>query len=569
MHVDIIDSFETLTALKPNWEAVYDADPEAHYFLSWTWISNWFENLSCPWLVLAAKASPDASNYVAFFPLQLRTEIAQDGTYFNSIRMGGSHFAVYTGLICDPASQDGAIPAFANCLKAVNWTSLHLDDIYVSDKRRSLLFNRFPQTEFVTQKVRRASHITDVGEDIDHDIYIYVKLPGDWETYLNTLGTNTRRDARYFLRKVDGSGEYRITHADAETIERDLETLLGFWLAQWEEKNPRYAHGIVQNSRRMLMRCFEAGALFLPVLWKGDTPIGAHVCFADRSKQALVCFLVSRDLSIKKPPPGFVLHVHSIQWAIENGFKLYDLGTGNFSYKNSFGSDEHRVVRWRIGTRTNRNLRGTLEPRSLPVLIDHASRLHRGGKLAEAETACRQILHADSQHAGALELLREIEAARAALPQADFATAFDLHKRGQTEEARRIYSTILASEPRHFDARHLLGVTFLERGQFETAEQQIGLAIEIDPNVAAAHNNRGNALKSLGRFDEALASYERAIALKPDYAMAYNNRGNVLRALRRTEEALASYETAMALAPDYTVARDNHAKVLKELGRDR
>lgn len=35
MQLDIIDSFAAFEALEANWKAVYAADPEAHYFLSW------------------------------------------------------------------------------------------------------------------------------------------------------------------------------------------------------------------------------------------------------------------------------------------------------------------------------------------------------------------------------------------------------------------------------------------------------------------------------------------------------------------------------------------------------
>ncbi len=39
MIVDIIDSVESLRQVKDNWESVYRADPEAHYYLSWAMIA--------------------------------------------------------------------------------------------------------------------------------------------------------------------------------------------------------------------------------------------------------------------------------------------------------------------------------------------------------------------------------------------------------------------------------------------------------------------------------------------------------------------------------------------------
>ena len=46
MHVDIVSAFDDLHALKDNWNEVYAADPEAHYFLSWHWMAQWLQRRS-------------------------------------------------------------------------------------------------------------------------------------------------------------------------------------------------------------------------------------------------------------------------------------------------------------------------------------------------------------------------------------------------------------------------------------------------------------------------------------------------------------------------------------------
>jgi tetratricopeptide (TPR) repeat protein len=317
----------------------------------------------------------------------------------------------------------------------------------------------------------------------------------------------------------------------------------------------------------MLRGCFEAGALFLPTLWKGEVPIGVVAAFVDERKRSLVAFIVGRDKSITKPSPGFVLHLHSIRWAIQRGFTTYDLQTGNFSYKYGFGSVEHRVECLRVSTRSGRNIGEKLNRRSVPVAFRLTTQLAKNGKLVEAERGCRQILAVESDHVGALQLLEQLKATRSKALAADFDAAFAFHQRGQLAEAEQMYRSILQADPQHFHASHLLGVIFSQRGEFEAAERQISLAIRISPGNVAAHFNRGHALRGLSRFAESLESYDRAISLKPDYAEAFFYRGVVLHRLNQVREALASYAKAIELKPDFAQAVSTRHSLLADLGR--
>jgi tetratricopeptide (TPR) repeat protein len=140
-------------------------------------------------------------------------------------------------------------------------------------------------------------------------------------------------------------------------------------------------------------------------------------------------------------------------------------------------------------------------------------------------------------------------------------------ERRQWRDAERIYRSVLAAEPEHFEASHLLGVVFLQRGESEEANRQLSLAIQINPGAAAPYNNRGNALQDLDLLNEALASYDKAIALNPSYAEAFNNRGIALKRLNRLQDALASYDKAITLKADYYQAFNNRAITLKHLKR--
>ncbi|AZO09629.1 GNAT family N-acetyltransferase [Mesorhizobium sp. M3A.F.Ca.ET.080.04.2.1] len=539
MRVDVIDSFDTLVRLRSNWDAVYAADPEAQYFMSWPWIAGWFKRLRYQWLVLAVRKE-GSSDYVGFFPVQLRTERTRDGAFHNELRTGGGYFACYAGFICDPDVEEDGIRAFAEATKQLNWSRLHLEIIFVSPRRLRGFLSAFPAPEFLTGKVRRP----DDGDGIDHDVYVYVNLPGDWEEFLNgRLGPATRKTARRTLRAIDDAAEYRVTDVTAATLERDLQILLRFWENQWGAKlaaryHPGLPQAMINNFRNMLRCAFEDDALYLPVLWQGEKPIGVQATLIDRKNRSLIGMLNGRDMTIRKPAPGFALHLYSMRWAIENGFTVYDLQTGDFSYKYDFGGLERRVECLLVSTASRRNLGGRLEARSLPVVLARAKALHQAGDLDGAVRACRQILEADAAQAGALQLLRQLDETRRSLLPRNLSVAARLHEAGNLAEAERMYREIVDIEPAHFDVRYLLGVILLQQRRYSEAEQQISEAIGIRPDVPAAHYNRGLALAKLDRARDALASLDHCIGLEPNHGRALALRATMLKAAEsRAEQA--------------------------------
>src|SRR5437660_3533928 len=109
--------------------------------------------------------------------------------------------------------------------------------------------------------------------------------------------------------------------------------------------------------------------------------------------------------------------------------------------------------------------------------------------------------------------------------------AIGAHQQGRLGEAERLYSEILAAEPEHFDAQHLLGIVRHQQGRGTEALELIGAALTAKPDSAQALSNQGLVLYEIRRYDEALTSFERALALPPDLPEARNNRGNALQRL--------------------------------------
>jgi protein O-GlcNAc transferase len=141
------------------------------------------------------------------------------------------------------------------------------------------------------------------------------------------------------------------------------------------------------------------------------------------------------------------------------------------------------------------------------------------------------------------------------------------HQAGRLDRAEALYRKVLAADPDHTDAMHLLGVLAYQCGKLTPALRLIERALPALAELPDAHLNYGNALRDAGRSAEAIASYRRAIALKPDHGMAHNNLARVLIDGGELAAGLESARRAVALIPDFCGAHANCAGALLGLER--
>jgi len=145
--------------------------------------------------------------------------------------------------------------------------------------------------------------------------------------------------------------------------------------------------------------------------------------------------------------------------------------------------------------------------------------------------------------------------------------AMQHHQAGRLAEAEALYRQILATQPEHAEALHLLGVIAVQVGRHDAAVEWIRKAVALDPKNPEAHSNLGVACRALGRLDEAIAAYRRALELQPDYPQAHNNLGAALAAQGRLDEAIAAFRRALERQPDHAEACKNLGNALRDRGQ--
>lgn len=148
--------------------------------------------------------------------------------------------------------------------------------------------------------------------------------------------------------------------------------------------------------------------------------------------------------------------------------------------------------------------------------------------------------------------------------------ALEQHRRGNLRGAETLYKQILAADPKHPDALHLMGVLANEAGKPELAVPLIQEAISILPNAIAYHGNLGNVFERLGRFDEAEDCYLRALSIDPTYADGHYNLGLMYYRNGNLEDSILCFQNTLKNNPTIIDAWNNLGVALmdKKLYKD-
>jgi len=137
---------------------------------------------------------------------------------------------------------------------------------------------------------------------------------------------------------------------------------------------------------------------------------------------------------------------------------------------------------------------------------------------------------------------------------------------GQILDAQLCCQQVLAVDPNHADALHLMGRVCLHAKQYDHALEWIARAIAQDakPEYLAS---LGSTLQQLGRREDALKAFDKAVQLRPDDAALWKQLGDILLELERHDHALLSFQHVLKLNPRHQDAAYKSGVLLNHVGR--
>ena len=142
-----------------------------------------------------------------------------------------------------------------------------------------------------------------------------------------------------------------------------------------------------------------------------------------------------------------------------------------------------------------------------------------------------------------------------------------LHKEGKLEEAEKLYRQALKNNPDNVDAMRMLAMLAATLKHFDDAERLLRRAVAIAPDFLAAVIDLGRVLKEQDRFEEAIGCFKKAIGINPNNPQTHFLLAGACAPAALNHEAVKEYQKTLELSPRHPGALLGLGNALKTIGR--
>lgn len=186
----------------------------------------------------------------------------------------------------------------------------------------------------------------------------WIDLSQGWEAYLKTLSKPTRRDIKKKLNHAETlAPELRFIQSSQE-LDTFLDRFFQLHISYWEGKTGSYLTDPIEQAfiRMWLHDLFADKQILVSELFFNNESVNLRVDLCLGQKQ--YGFLTINTGAHQDAAPGIVMLHKQLQWAAQNGIKLYSLGPGTYRYKQQ--SKSYTTPRTELLIANPRSLRGRL-----------------------------------------------------------------------------------------------------------------------------------------------------------------------------------------------------------------
>lgn len=342
-----IELLPTLDSARGEWALL--AEQTDNIFATWDWNSTWWRHFGRDSVHLVSACRASDGSLVAILPLYLSRERP-----IRLVRFIGAGQGDHLAPICPPSRRGVAALALRQALLEHRADLFIGENVPADDGWGALLGGKV---------VRRT------GSPV-------LRFRGaSWEDLLARGSHNFRAQVRRRERKL--AREHGICFRladDRDSLDQDLDILFALHAARWG-KGGTWLSAEFRAFHREFAHCaFDRGWLRLWILEASGTPVAAWQGF--RFGGAESYYQAGRDPGWNRYSVGFILLIHSIRQALEDGMREYRFLEGREQYKYRFASED-------AGLETIALARGVPAEAALAAIRGVPGLAHLGRRLAD------------------------------------------------------------------------------------------------------------------------------------------------------------------------------------------
>lgn len=323
LSAEIIEDFDALAALAPDWWALWRRCPAALPFQSPAWLIPWWRHFSPG--ALFTLAARKAGRLVGLAPFYI-----EDGPLGRRLLPVGISLSDHLDILADPECDQEAMEALVSAAvsRGDAWDIWELEELLPD-----ALALRLPLPDGYDEQILRQSSCP-VLVIADGEAGIAAILP-----------PKKRRNINLARNRCARRGEGSIIRARGDSAREGLEHLFRLHSARWGLRGETgvLASDQVRSFQREAVPGLEqAGMLRIHVLAIGGRVVAAYYVLSHRGKAFL--YLTGFDPDFDFESPGVILSAHVIDEAVAEGCSEVDFLRGQEPYKYGWGA----VDRWNL-----------------------------------------------------------------------------------------------------------------------------------------------------------------------------------------------------------------------------
>lgn len=358
LEISEVTSAEGLSALRDEWQALYERSPVPTPFQTWEWLSTWWQHYPQGklWILIAR----EAGRLCAILPLVIASYY---GLPLRRVRFMGAPLSDYQEMLALPECADACRDAFFAHIRKESrrWDLLDLADVR-------------EESPFATGRAVSGLHI----EVHHHRLCPHIPLAENWEKFSVQLGKNLRANVGRRRRQLARDFALEFDTATAENLPQAMEELFALHNTRWRKRALRGALEGETKQRfhhELAQKLLRRGQLRLHRLRLDGKTRAAFYCF--QSSGRVYYYLSGFDEAIGKYSPGMVLMAQAVTDAMQSGAREFDLLRGDETYKYEWKARNRQTLRLIIGQQSLRSAMALAVSRIERFIEHHGLRLQR------------------------------------------------------------------------------------------------------------------------------------------------------------------------------------------------